>query len=144
MLRVGEAGLAGQGQHFLRGRESKPAAASCSDQDSLASKSTGTSRSQSGTPKPGSISRFRFQVWGPGWSTSNRELRADLVDENVRRRVDLYVHRPPQGNSHGSAVRSVRPLACRRHDVPAPHGQFSAVRCHAPANARRYQRIYLV
>ncbi len=48
---------------------SKPAAPTSSHHE-VASKSTGTSRSHAGTPKPSSIRRRRFQACGPGRSTS--------------------------------------------------------------------------
>ena len=54
---------------------SKPAAANRRHHVSPASKSTGTSRSQSGMPKPASIRRCRFQACGPGGSTSNTVRR---------------------------------------------------------------------
>jgi hypothetical protein len=50
---------------------SKPAAVSCAHHEPPASKSTGTRRSQSGTPKPSSTRRRRFHACGPGRSTSN-------------------------------------------------------------------------
>jgi hypothetical protein len=50
---------------------SKPATANRCHHVSSAWKSAGTSRSQSGTPKPSSTRRCRFQAWEPGWSTSN-------------------------------------------------------------------------
>ena len=78
----GRVGLPGEvhadpgGGHHRRpaGVEARPPPAR-SHHDSPASKSTGTSRSQSGTPKPSSIRRCRFQAWGPGWSTSNTRSR---------------------------------------------------------------------
>ena len=55
---------------------SKPAAANPSHQLSPVSKSIGTNRSQSGTPKPTSTRRRRFHAWVPGWSTSKIRRRA--------------------------------------------------------------------
>ena len=49
---------------------SKPAADNPSHQLAPVSKSIGTSRSQSGMPKPTSTRRRRFHAWVPGWSTS--------------------------------------------------------------------------
>ena len=39
-----------------------------------------------------------------------RQPQADLVFEHVRRRIDLDVHRPPQGDAHRGAVRLRRHL----------------------------------
>src|SRR5712691_7800044 len=45
----------------------------------------------------------------------SRQLQADFVFEHVRRRIDFYVQRPPQGDPHRSVVRRRHLLVM--HDV---------------------------
>src|SRR6266581_5998324 len=60
--------------------------------------------------------RERAHVWtvAPSivWS---RQLQADFVLEHVRRRIDFYAQRPPQGNPHRRVVWRRHLLI--RHDV---------------------------
>lgn len=59
-----------------------------------------------------------------------RELQADLVLENVRRRIDLHVQGPPQGDSLGRAVGNSR--AVTRSDASARHPDLPAARDGEP------------
>ena len=64
--------------------------------------------------KPAGAVRVHVRAVAPA-VVGRRQPQADLVLEHVRRRIDLDVHRPPQGDPHRGAVRRRGLLVC--HDA---------------------------